>query len=61
VCDFGLTRILSEESMGMTTTSAHTGTMRYLAYELIVADESPMTTIATDLYALACLALEVRL
>ncbi|CAG8702029.1 16851_t:CDS:2, partial [Acaulospora colombiana] len=41
VCDFGLARLLSEESMGMTTTSAHTGTMRYLAYELVVADETP--------------------
>jgi serine/threonine protein kinase len=60
VCDFGVTRLLAEETMGMTTTSAHIGTMRYLAHELVMGDEQPVTTAASDIHALGCLGLEVR-
>ncbi|PVF91112.1 kinase-like protein, partial [Serendipita vermifera] len=34
ICDFGLVRILSDEAVGFNTTTTHTGTARYLAYEL---------------------------
>jgi serine/threonine protein kinase len=43
----------------MTTTSEHTGTTRYLAPELVASDESVPPTIASDVYALGCLGLEV--
>ncbi|PVF95332.1 kinase-like protein, partial [Serendipita vermifera] len=58
VCDFGLLKLLAEETMGMTTTSAHIGTMRYLARELVIADDQPNTTSHTDVHALGCLGLE---
>jgi serine/threonine protein kinase len=60
LCDFGILRLLEEETMGMTTTSAHIGTMRYLAPELVAADDQPTTTPYSDVYALGCLGLEVR-
>jgi hypothetical protein len=43
----------------MTTTSPHTGTDRYLAYELLEAEAVPPTT-ASDIHALGCIGLEVR-
>jgi serine/threonine protein kinase len=45
----------------MTTTSEHTGTTRYLAPELVASEESVPPTLASDVYALGCLGLEVRL
>jgi hypothetical protein len=42
---------------GLTTTSAHTGTVRYLSYELI--EDTCVPTTASDVYALACTGLEV--
>jgi len=45
----------------MTTTTEHTGTVRYLAYELVKCNNKATPTKATDMYALGCLALEVRL
>jgi serine/threonine protein kinase len=45
---------------GMTTTSEHTGTTRYLAPELVASEESVPPTLASDVYALGCLGLEVR-
>lgn len=58
LCDFGLIRLIQEDesSTGMTTTSAHTGTARYLAYELVESDQMP--TPASDVYALGCIGLE---
>ncbi|KAG8805291.1 hypothetical protein FRC19_007989, partial [Serendipita sp. 401] len=59
ICDFGLVRILLEEGCsGMTTTTPHTGTERYLAYELISYEEMVMPTIASDVYALGCIGLD---
>jgi serine/threonine protein kinase len=60
LCDFGLVRLIQAEgsSTGMTTTSAHTETARYLAYELVESNQMPTTT--SDIYALGCLGLEVR-
>jgi serine/threonine protein kinase len=43
----------------MTTTSEHTGTTRYLAPELVMSEESVPPTLASDVYALGCLGLEV--
>jgi len=60
ICDFGLVRIfLDEGSSGMTTTTHHTGTVRYLAYELVLAGEDAMPTTASDIYAVGCIGLEV--
>lgn len=60
ICDFGLCSIFLEDGhSGMTTTSEHTGTERYLAPELITSHYSrPMA--ASDVYALGCIGLEVR-
>jgi hypothetical protein len=61
ICDFGLVRIYLEEGhSGMTTTSAHTGTERYLAYELMSAEEDAIPTTASDIYATGCIGLEAR-
>jgi serine/threonine protein kinase len=60
ICDFGLVRILSNEKTGMTTTSEHTGTTRYLAYEL-VAPGQPITTTASDVHAIGCIGLDASL
>jgi hypothetical protein len=43
----------------MTTATAHHGTVRYLAYEL-VKDERPPST-ASDVHALGCIGFEVGL
>ncbi|KIM21777.1 hypothetical protein M408DRAFT_301122 [Serendipita vermifera MAFF 305830] len=59
ICDFGLVKIFLEQgSTGMTTTTAHTGTERYLAYELIMGEESN-PTMASDIYAVGCIGLEL--
>jgi serine/threonine protein kinase len=43
----------------MTTTTEHTGTERYLAPELVMADDGGRPTTASDVYALGCIGLEV--
>ncbi|KIM28119.1 hypothetical protein M408DRAFT_52112, partial [Serendipita vermifera MAFF 305830] len=59
ICDFGLARILSDEGdTGMTTTSEHTGTVRYLSPELVSSGTSVPPTLASDVYALGSLGLE---
>jgi serine/threonine protein kinase len=61
ICDFGLARVFLEmEGSGMTTSSEHTGTPRYLAPELVMSEENVYPTSASDVYALGCLGLEVR-
>jgi serine/threonine protein kinase len=60
LCDFGIARILSEgAASGLTTTSHHTGTDPYLCYELVTAEGVCRSTIASDVHALACTALDV--
>jgi serine/threonine protein kinase len=60
ICDFGLTRLITEcKGTGYTTASGHTGTMRYLSYELIVDEGRPPTTMS-DVHALGCIGLEVN-
>jgi serine/threonine protein kinase len=58
ICDFGLVRIVSDEATGLMTTTTHTGTPRYLAYELIVSDQ-PIPTTASDVWAIGCTGLDV--
>ncbi|KAG8849172.1 hypothetical protein FRB91_010201 [Serendipita sp. 411] len=58
LCDFGVIRLIKEEvNTGTTSTTVHTGTTRYLSKELVVA-EHPIPTLASDCYALGCVALE---
>jgi len=60
LCDFGLVRIyLDQGHSGMTTTSPHTGTARYLAYELLRDEEDIKPTKESDIFALGCIGLEV--
>jgi serine/threonine protein kinase len=59
ICDFGLSRFTFENGKsGMTSTSDHTGTVRYLAPEFFVYETK--ATIAGDIYALGCICLEVH-
>jgi serine/threonine protein kinase len=54
--------VLTEgECTGLTTTTEHTGTDRYVAPEFIIESEGTMPTTASDVYALGCLGLKVRL
>jgi serine/threonine protein kinase len=58
LCDFGISRELTATgASGLTTTSTHTGTMRYLSYELL--EDGCIPTTDSDIYALACVGLEV--
>ncbi|PVF94365.1 kinase-like protein [Serendipita vermifera] len=57
LCDFGLSRIFREASdppTGLTTTTAYTGTSRYLAIELVDPNEIVTPTLKTDIWALGC-------
>jgi hypothetical protein len=45
----------------MTTTTAHAGTVRYLAYELAVAGDDACPTTASDIHAVGCIGLEVSI
>jgi hypothetical protein len=58
ICDLGLVRLIQRNgsSTGLTT-SSHTGTVRYLAYELVECGELPTTS--SDVHALGCIGLEV--
>ena len=61
ICDFGLSRLMQDyEGTPLNTTTDHTGTVRYLAKEL-VATKKAVPTRATDVYALGCLAFEARI
>ncbi|KIM26054.1 hypothetical protein M408DRAFT_25702 [Serendipita vermifera MAFF 305830] len=60
ICDFGLAQIFYDEAdSGMTTTTEHTGTDRYLAPELLVDEVNTRPTAASDVYAVGCLGLEL--
>jgi serine/threonine protein kinase len=60
VCDFGLSRFIhSQESSGLTTTTAYTGTARYLAHELVESEESTLPSKESDVHALGCIGFEV--
>jgi serine/threonine protein kinase len=59
ICDFGSLRLI-RESTGMATTAGHTGVVRYMSYELLTDDDSePKPTTASDVYALACIGMQV--
>ncbi|KAG8815042.1 hypothetical protein FRC17_000878 [Serendipita sp. 399] len=59
LCDFGLIRLIPKngESTGLTTTTVHTGTVRYLSRELIMS-EDPKPTTESDCHALGCIGFE---
>ena len=60
ICDFGLISIyLGEGDSGMTTTSPFSGTDRYQAYELLLDGDTVLPTMASDIFALGCIGLEV--
>jgi serine/threonine protein kinase len=44
---------------GLTTTTAHTGTARYLSFELVEGDEETIISTASDIWALGCVGMEV--
>jgi hypothetical protein len=46
---------------GLTTTSQHTENVRYLSYELVLSADACFPTTASDIYALGCIGLEVRM
>jgi hypothetical protein len=50
---------IDEGNSGMTTTTHHTGTERYLAYELVMAGDEAIPTTASDIHAVGCIGLEV--
>lgn len=43
----------------MTTTSDHTGTDRYIAYELVISRDPSVVSRASDVHALGCVGLYV--
>ncbi|KIM28122.1 hypothetical protein M408DRAFT_70390, partial [Serendipita vermifera MAFF 305830] len=58
ICDFGLVRLVTDDiTTGLTTTSPHTGTARYLSYELVQSTSPPTT--ASDVHALGCVLMEL--
>jgi serine/threonine protein kinase len=60
LCDFGLDRVIRQDGGKTlsTTATAHHGTIRYLAHELVKDPRPPST--ASDIHALGCIGLEVR-
>jgi serine/threonine protein kinase len=57
LCDFGLSRMISQ---AVGTPSTHTSTTRYLSHELVISEDNCCSpTTASDVYALACIGLEV--
>lgn len=63
ICDFGLARIISEETgTGLTTTTRHNATPLYAAPEILMAsDDGPAfePSLASDVYSLGSLIYEV--
>ncbi|KAG8838573.1 hypothetical protein FRB91_007549, partial [Serendipita sp. 411] len=58
LCDFGLSRILAAQDLGCTTTTSdHTGTPRYLSYELVRGDISYPDK-GSDIFSVGCVGLE---
>jgi len=54
LCGLGLAPLLRAKSgSSMTTTPDHTGTMSYLAHELVRSRENAIPTKATDAYVLS--------
>lgn len=57
--DFGLSRAVEEGSTGFTTSEGLKGTLRYLSPEL-VQDSTIGQSLESDIWAWACLVMEVR-
>jgi serine/threonine protein kinase len=60
LCDFGLTRISLEGGGGSENSSGGNGTMRYQAPELLDLEVICHPTKNSDMFALGCLSLRVR-
>ncbi|KAG8921857.1 hypothetical protein FRC02_012308 [Tulasnella sp. 418] len=58
IIDFGLSRSLQEGPTGLTTSTGTSGTHRWMAPELLLNERSE-STVASDVYALTLLALEI--
>jgi len=63
LCDFGLVRVIHQDGAktGTTTATAHHGTVRYLAHELVNDPNPRPPSTASDVHALGCIGLEVSL
>jgi serine/threonine protein kinase len=60
VTSFGLARLTPGDGhTGMTITFPHGGTAQYLSYELVAGEEAQKPTTASDIWALACIGIEV--
>lgn len=57
LCDFGLSRMLDNESSGLTTTSTPKMTLWYTSPEIL--NNSSRHTLASDVWAWGCLLLHV--
>ncbi|KAG8952962.1 hypothetical protein FRC04_003414 [Tulasnella sp. 424] len=57
ICDFGLSKAVREGCSGLTTSRTLKGSLRHLSPELL--DEDPVHTLASDVWAWGCLALEI--
>ena len=60
ICDFGLAKILESGPTGLTTSKGLGGSIRYMSPELLGGDQ-PARTMESDIWALACTALEVSI
>ncbi|PVF99436.1 kinase-like protein [Serendipita vermifera] len=63
ICDFGLSQVILEEAgSGLTTSTPHTGSLRYVAYEIAFPEEDETAaftpTTASDIFSLGCVIYE---
>lgn len=60
LADFGLSKSMETGSTGLTTSKVLMGTLRYYSPELMDDQEGTSRDLPSDIWAWACLALEVR-
>lgn len=61
LADFGLSQALEDGSTGLTTSSSLKGTVRYYSPELVNPEQDAPPNLSSDIWAWACVALEVRI
>ncbi|KAG8899294.1 hypothetical protein FRC00_001632 [Tulasnella sp. 408] len=59
LADFGLSQTLEDGSTGLTTSSSLKGTVRYFSPELVNPEQDAPPNLSSDIWAWACVALEV--